>query len=69
MANEMTPAEKRVSSDMSLTFPGKNIVCKNCMYARPGVLGYRNSYCEMYQRGKPNDILFENAKCKYRVSA
>ena len=63
---ELTPAQKRQSEDMSVNFPPKDIVCKGCAFAKPGVLGYRNSYCEMYPRGKPDKILFNHGDCEMK---
>lgn len=63
----MNPAQKRMSDDMSITFPGKDIVCKNCRYRKRGVLGYRNTYCDMYPEGKPSEILFKDQKCQFKI--
>ena len=59
-------AESKFSEDMEPTFPNEKIDCNGCMFRKAGTLGYKNAYCEMYPRGKPNDILFKNAKCEYR---
>lgn len=47
--------------------PPQTIQCKTCRYRYPDPYGYRNGNCYKYKKesGKPNDILFDNAKCIY----
>ena len=66
--DDYKPGE-RFSAEMEPAFPDEEIACKSCAFARPGLLGYRNSYCRMYEAGKPNEILFEKAPCQYRTEA
>ena len=51
--------------DMSPVFPSDEIVCKDCIFRMGGKIGYKNSRCDIFPRGKPNEILFRNAKCGY----
>ena len=51
--------------DMSPVFPSDKIKCKNCVFKKDGIIGYKNAFCDMYPRGKPDKILFENADCEY----
>lgn len=51
--------------DMSPVFPDKKIKCKDCVFRKDGKIGYKNAYCDMFPRGKPNEILFKNADCEY----
>lgn len=60
-------AKERISDDMSPVFPGNDIVCKDCMFRKSGIIGYKNAYCEIYPRGKPNEILFKSAGCQWHV--
>lgn len=50
--------------DMCPVFPRDDIVCSSCAYKKPGIIGFKNAYCEKYPRGKPNNILFKNEPCK-----
>lgn len=70
------PARKRLEEDFAPILPPDNIVCKDCAFRKGDVKrggkvvvhGYKNAYCEIYDNtigGKPNEILFNNAKCKY----
>ena len=62
----MNYARDRIDNDIKPTFPSKDIVCKTCRFKKPGVIGYRNSYCGVYvDYGKPDEVLFENQKCEY----
>lgn len=67
MDENINYAKRRISEDMAPVFPGSKIVCKDCIYRKKGVIGYKNAYCEMYPRGKPNVILFKNADCQWHV--
>lgn len=69
-------ARKRIEEDFKPILPPDDIVCKNCSFRKADlkhdgkviVHGYKNGYCKIYDEtigGKPNEILFENAKCKY----
>ena len=53
------------NDDMSPVFPDEKIKCKNCLFKKGGKIGYMNGYCEMYPRGKPDEILFKHADCMY----
>ena len=72
----MNEAQKRLNEDFAPTFPDDDIVCKDCVFRKPDLVidgkvitkGYKNGYCKVYTqdiRGKPNEVLFEKAKCKY----
>lgn len=63
--DQYKPGE-RFEADMAPTFPSNEIVCKGCAFARPGLIGFKNAYCRMYEEGKPNEILFQNAPCQFR---
>ncbi|HBL41293.1 MAG TPA: hypothetical protein DDY98_06915 [Ruminococcaceae bacterium] len=66
-------------SPMKGQWPNPNtIVCKDCAFRDKTVVdvGYRKiyagvtkSWCDVYEKGvtngKPHDILFQNAECKY----
>lgn len=41
--------------------------CFTCKKKITGEYGYRNGFCKAYPngKGKPNEILFENRRCKY----
>ena len=67
MDEQKNYAKERISDDMSPAFPGSDIVCKDCIFRKKGTIGYKNAYCEIYPRGKPNKILFKNANCQWRV--
>lgn len=56
-----------MDDDLSPVFPANDIKCKTCVFRKPGKLGYRNAYCEMYPNGKPNRILFSGsgADCEF----
>ena len=58
-------AKSRLAEDMAPRFPGDDIRCKDCAMRNPGMIGFKNRYCECYPEGKPLDILFENAECDY----
>lgn len=70
-------AQERIEDDFKPTFPADDIVCKDCVFRKLDlkdengnviVKGYKNGYCEVYDKktsGKPNEILFNNANCKY----
>lgn len=66
---EKNDAQKRIQDDFEPTFPGGDIICKDCEFKKPGIIGFKNGYCKVYtpeiSNGKPNDILFKNADCKY----
>lgn len=62
---ELSMAQKRQEKDMEVKFPSKTIVCRKCIFAKEGLLGFRNRYCDMFPRGKPLEILFEDANCEY----
>lgn len=73
----MNDARKRIEDDFEPTLPADDIICKECEYRKRDlkdengnviVKGYKNGYCEVYKPmlgGKPNEILFNNARCKY----
>lgn len=67
--NRAYKPDDRFSDDMAPTFPTEDIVCKGCAFARPGLIGYKNAYCRMYEAGKPNEILFANAICQFMTEA
>ena len=61
-------AKERIEDDFNPTFPSDNIICKDCEFRKRGIIGFKNSYCQIYEPGvarKPHEILFENASCKY----
>lgn len=69
-------AQKRIEEDFNPILPPDDIICKDCAFRKADlkldgkviVHGYKNAYCEIFDNtvgGKPNDILFDNAKCKY----
>ena len=74
---ENSPAWKRIHEDFKPTLPGDDIRCRDCVFRKPDLIrdgavivkGYINGYCKVYtpgiSSGKPNDILFDNADCKY----
>lgn len=47
--------------------PSNESLCKTCRYRYPDPYGWRNGNCFKYkkEKGKPNDILFNGAKCIY----
>ena len=55
----------RLHDDMCPVFPNNDIVCSTCVYKKPGIIGFKNAYCEKYTGGKPNEILFEHHPCKF----
>lgn len=57
----------KFSEDMSPTFPSAKIDCINCKFKKSGIIGYKNAYCGMYPRGKPNEILFKDQKCQFKI--
>ena len=73
----MNEAEKRLNDDFQPTFPGNDIMCKDCVFRKADLVengkvivkGYKNGYCKVYTKdisnGKPNEVLFENRECKY----
>lgn len=73
----MNAAQRRLNDDFRPTFPDDDIICKDCVFRKPDLVengkvivkGYKNGYCKVYAteicNGKPNEILFENAKCKF----
>lgn len=76
MANK-NDARKRIEEDFAPLFPVDDIKCKDCAFRKPDLVqndriivkGYKNGYCKVYtpeiSKGKPNDILFQSANCKY----
>lgn len=52
-----------LSADMKPEFPSDTIVCRTCLHRKPGVIGYKNMYCDQYRKGKPLGVLFEGAMC------
>lgn len=69
-------ARRRIEEDFNPVLPPDDIICKDCAFRKSDIKrggkvvvhGYKNAYCEIYDNtigGKPNEILFENAKCKY----
>lgn len=61
----MNHAKERIQNDSLPTFPGDDIICRKCTFKRPGIIGYKNSYCEQYDEGKPDGILFEGEPCRF----
>ena len=57
----------RVDEDLSAVFPSDKIRCKTCVFRKRGVIGFKNGYCDVYREppGKPNNILFDGAKCEH----
>lgn len=51
--------------DMAPVFPANDIICRNCRNRRNGVIGFKCAYCKAYPKGKPDEILFENADCDF----
>ena len=76
-ATEKNLARERIREDFAPIFPGDDIKCRDCVFRKPDLIrdgavivkGYINRYCKVYtpgiSSGKPNDILFKNADCKY----
>lgn len=67
---EKNDAQKRVQDDFEPTFPGDDIICKDCEFRlRRNRVDFKNGYCKVYtpeiSRGKPNGILFKGEKCEY----
>lgn len=66
---EKNPAAERIQDDCVPTFPDADIVCKDCEFRlKTGFNNYQNAYCDIFSRdigSKPNEILFNHAKCKY----
>lgn len=66
-------AKDRIENDFDPTLPGKDILCRNCVFRKQDLVingktiveGYKNGYCDMYPGGKPNAILFAKADCEY----
>lgn len=59
--------ESRISDDMCPVFPNKKIDCADCRFRQSGLIGFKSGYCEIYPRGKPNAILFDGAKCQFKI--
>ena len=72
----MKNAKNRINEDFAPTLPSEDIKCATCLFRKPDlvidgktiVMGCKNGYCDMYPKGKPNDILFANADCEYYES-
>lgn len=71
-ATEKNAAQKRIEEDFEPIFPGDDIKCRDCVFKLDPIGKYErytNGYCKVYtpeiSSGKPNDILFDNADCKY----
>jgi hypothetical protein len=54
--------------------PKDDIICKYCMFRKPDqkagsaiLKGHIYGACELFPNGKPNGILFNDAKCGYFV--
>lgn len=69
---EKNAARKRINDDTPVGLEySKDIPCKTCVFKLSPVGDferYTNGYCEIYDSktsGKPNEILFNNANCKY----
>lgn len=54
-----------IQEDLFPLFPPNDVVCKDCSKRRLGIVGFKNIYCKEYEKGKPYEILFEHADCKY----
>ncbi len=57
----------RLNEDLQPTFPKEDIICVDCLFRKNGDTGFRNRYCSKYIKGKPLEILFENAECPFYV--
>lgn len=53
-----------LKDDLMPVFPDDKIKCRNCAFKKPGIIGYKNAYCDKYPYGKPDNVLFKNADCK-----
>lgn len=55
------------NEELDLRIPNNGCPCKTCSYRMEGPIGYRNAYCKKFPNdlGKPNKILFQNAKCDF----
>lgn len=66
-------AKDRITNDFAPSLPDDNIICQKCVFRKPDLVingktivkGYKNSYCDMFPDGKPNNILFAKADCEY----
>ncbi len=63
---ETNYAKERLRENMSPVFPSNDIDCKDCIFRKEGIIGYKNAFCSAYPKGKPNGILFDNKKCEYK---
>lgn len=61
----MNHARDRMENDFAPIVPKDDIQCKTCKFKRSGVIGYKIAYCEKYNDGKPDEILFEGAECEF----
>lgn len=59
-----------IEKESELISPGENIICHDCKYRDKTLsTGYKKCICDkfndVYSNAKPDDILFENAGCKF----
>ena len=58
-------ANERLKEKMRPEFPPNDIICGFCKYKAGGIIGFKSAYCDKYPDGKPNEVLFDKAECRF----